>query len=504
MQYGFLMDHRRCIGCHACTVACKAENNVPVGSFRTWVKYTENGRFPSVKRHFAILRCNHCSKAPCVTICPVNALEKRADGIVDIDRGACIGCRACMQACPYDAIYLNEDTGVVEKCHFCAHRIEQKLEPACVIVCPEQAIIVGDLHDPASRIAKMVAEHETLVRRPEQKTGPNVHYLGALPLSLEPGAAERPATYLWSERPDAGAEPWPDEVAPTVPDVRTVLDVGHKVEWGWPVALYLVTKGIAAGVAMLAPFLRGFGVTGFAERWLPEILALVFTTITTALLVEDLHQPLKFLTLLTRPNTKSWLVRGAWILIAFSALTSAILAAQWFGQERFVQVARSFNVVLGAAVAGYTAFLFRQCEGRDLWQERSLLPHLLVQALLCGAAVLLPFAPIASSLFLTFGLALLAHAVFMHLGLRARHETANARQATGFLPIVRMGRLAGPYRWGILVGVFVPGMAYGIALVQHSAALMPLLNAVACLAALSGLFLYKYAYVRAAQLPPLS
>jgi Fe-S-cluster-containing dehydrogenase component len=109
MKYGFVIDHDRCIGCHACTVACKAENGVPVGDFRTWVKYTEKGTFPEVRRHFAVLRCNHCTKAPCVTICPVNALEKRKDGIVDIDRDACIGCRACMQACPYDAIYLNED-----------------------------------------------------------------------------------------------------------------------------------------------------------------------------------------------------------------------------------------------------------------------------------------------------------------------------------------------------------------------------------------------------------
>ncbi len=504
MQYGFLMDHRRCIGCHACTVACKAENNVPVGSFRTWVKYTEKGRFPSIKRHFAILRCNHCSKAPCVTICPVNALEKRKDGIVDIDRAACIGCRACMQACPYDAIYLNEDTGVVEKCHFCAHRIEKNLEPACVIVCPEQAIVVGDLHDPMSRIAMMVAEHETLVRRPEQNTGPNVHYLGVEPLSLQPGAAERPSTYIWSERPDAGVEPWPDEVAPTTPDLRTVLDVGHKVEWGWPVALYLVTKGIAAGAAMLAPFLLGFGITGFAERWLPEILGLVFTTITTFLLVEDLHQPLKFLTLLTRPNTKSWLVRGAWILMAFSALTCAILVAHWFGHDNAAQYLRAFNVVLGAAAAGYTAFLFRQCEGRDLWQERRLLPHLLIQALMCGAAAIWPFTDHAGSLPLWLGLSLAAHGVFMSLELKAKHETANARQAAGFLPIVRMGKIKSPFSLGVVVGVALPGLILLVTTSESAAPLVPILSVLTAVAALVGLFLYKYAYVRAAQLPPLS
>src|SRR5262245_9925474 len=209
MKYGFLIDHDRCIGCHACTVACKAENDVPVGSFRTWVKYVEKGTFPSVRRHFAVLRCNHCTNAPCVKICPVNALEKRADGIVDIDRDACIGCRACMQACPYDAIYLNDDSGAVEKCHYCAHRVEKGLEPACVIVCPEQAIVAGDLDDPKSRLSAMVRENKVQVRRPEQRTGPNVYYKGTEPSLLNPGAPQRPSSYLWSQRPAHKPDPWP-------------------------------------------------------------------------------------------------------------------------------------------------------------------------------------------------------------------------------------------------------------------------------------------------------
>ena len=97
---------------------------------------------------------------PCVTICPVNALEKRADGIVDLDRDACIGCRACMAGfVPYDALYLNEDRGAVEKCHYCAHRVEKGLEPACVVVCPEQAIVAGDVDDPESRIALTIANN---------------------------------------------------------------------------------------------------------------------------------------------------------------------------------------------------------------------------------------------------------------------------------------------------------------------------------------------------------
>ena len=136
MQLGFVIDHSRCIGCHACTVACKSENGVPVGDFRTWVKYTETGSFPEVRRDFAVLRCNQCSDAPCVTICPVSALEKRSDGIVDVDPAQCIGCKACMHGCPYDALYINDSTGTAEKCHFCAHRTEQGLAPACAVNWP--------------------------------------------------------------------------------------------------------------------------------------------------------------------------------------------------------------------------------------------------------------------------------------------------------------------------------------------------------------------------------
>src|SRR6185436_19752770 len=189
MQYGFVIDHRRCIGCHACTVACKQENDVPLGSFRTWVKYTDKGTFPEVRRHFTVLRCNHCDDAPCVTICPVNALSKRPDAIVDLDRDACIGCRACMQACPYDALYLNDDRGVAEKCHFCAHRTEVGLEPACVIVCPVQAIVAGDTSDPETPISTLIREQQTSRRRLEKGTKPRVWYIDALPESLKPGAA---------------------------------------------------------------------------------------------------------------------------------------------------------------------------------------------------------------------------------------------------------------------------------------------------------------------------
>jgi Fe-S-cluster-containing dehydrogenase component/formate-dependent nitrite reductase membrane component NrfD len=502
MQYGFLIDHTRCIGCHACTVACKAENEVPVGSFRTWVKYTEKGRFPAIRRHFAVLRCNHCTSAPCVTICPVNALSKRKDGIVDLDRDACIGCRACMQGCPYDAIYLNEDTGSAEKCHYCAHRVERGLEPACVIVCPEGAIVSGDLHDPQSRIATMVREKETLVRRAEQRTGPNVHYLGVEPSMLEPGSAERPSTYLWSERPPHKSEPWPAEI-PTLPDTRVVLDAGHKVEWGWHVAAYLVTKGIAGGAAIVAPFAADLGLAGFARDWLPEIVALLFTLATTYLLVVDLARPKLFLTLLTRPNTKSWLVKGAWILIAFSITVPATIAARLAGFVDVAETLRWLNAGLGISVAGYTAFLFAQCEGRDLWQSRLLLPHLLAQAGMLGCAVLMPFATGSKDLSLWFGALLTLHGVLSAREARP-HGTTNARQARAFLKVARVGRLPNPYRLSMFFGTALPAAFVAFANLHHAKAIAPELSTAAAILAIAGLFLYESVYIRAGQLAPLS
>ena len=502
MQYGFVIDHRRCIGCHACTVACKAENDVPLGDFRTWVKYVEKGTFPEVKRHFAVLRCNHCTNAPCVTICPVTALDKRPDGIVDIDRDVCIGCRACMQACPYDAIYLNEEKGTVEKCHYCAHRVEQGLQPACVIVCPEQAIISGDFHDPASQPSRLMAEHATIRRREEQGTGPNVAYLGVEPLALHPGAIERPATYLWSERPPSKPEAWPSTL-PVVPNARVTLDAGHKVQWGTGVAAYLVTKGIAAGAALLAPFVGALGLKGFAADWLPEIAALLFVTLTTFLLVEDLARPKLFLTLLTRGNKKSWLVKGAWILIAFSLTVSATLAARWFGIDDAITPLRWINAILALGVAGYTAFLFQQCEGRDLWQGKLLLPHLLVQAVFCGAALLLPFAVAGGAvdgearerLRALLAVSGLLHLLFLLAERWMKHATANARQAAAFLDVVRFGGRVPAFRMGLIViGALLLPVASGPAATLF---LVPLI-------AWWGLFLWEWAYVRAGQLPPLS
>jgi len=179
-QYAMVIDARRCYGVHACSVACKAEYDVPLGEHRSWVEEVEKGTYPDVSRNFLPRLCNHCSEPICVSVCPTGATWKREeDGIVVIDKDICIGCKYCVQACPYDMRFVNEDTGTADKCDFCIHRVSQGLEPACVEACPSRARIFGDINDPESEVSKLIATNPVTVLRPAMGTEPNVYYIGA-------------------------------------------------------------------------------------------------------------------------------------------------------------------------------------------------------------------------------------------------------------------------------------------------------------------------------------
>ncbi|HED33533.1 MAG TPA: 4Fe-4S dicluster domain-containing protein [Gammaproteobacteria bacterium] len=179
-RYAMVIDTRRCIGCQACSVACKTENDVPLGETRNWVEYIEKGVFPNVHRSFLPRLCNHCEKPQCVSVCPTGATYKRKeDGIVVIDSDVCIGCKYCIQACPYGMRFINPKTGTADKCDFCLHRVEKGLVPSCVNTCQGRARIFGDLNDPESEVSKMVASNATTVLRPEMGTEPMVYYIDA-------------------------------------------------------------------------------------------------------------------------------------------------------------------------------------------------------------------------------------------------------------------------------------------------------------------------------------
>ncbi|MBI4317772.1 MAG: 4Fe-4S dicluster domain-containing protein [Chloroflexi bacterium] len=193
-----VIDLKRCIGCHACTVACKLENATPPGVFYARVLETETGKYPLAKRVFVPVLCNHCQDPPCLRACPSGATTQRADGIVMVDQDKCIGCKACMEACPYEARffldkirgyygdtltpfeevgYRKHQKGTVAKCNFCAERLEKGLEPACVQTCPAVARVFGDLDDANGEASRLIRERNCIQLRPEQGTRPSVHYV---------------------------------------------------------------------------------------------------------------------------------------------------------------------------------------------------------------------------------------------------------------------------------------------------------------------------------------
>jgi Fe-S-cluster-containing dehydrogenase component/formate-dependent nitrite reductase membrane component NrfD len=500
-RYGFLIDQDTCIGCHACTVACKAEHDVPLGVNRTWVKYIESGTFPDATRHFAVMRCNHCENAPCVTICPTGALFHRDNGIVDFDTASCIGCKSCMNACPYDALYIDPADHTAQKCNFCAHRVEVGLQPSCVVVCPTQSIVAGDLDDPTSRISQMLDAHEVLVRAPEQGTRPKLFYKGADPAALDPTRTAIAADgMVWAETTPGH---------PTMPVVdgdglaRTTYTTAHPAPWGWMVTAYLVTKAIAAGALLLAALYVALGDAGAqgAIGVMPALLAGAFTALTAVLLVADLKQPRRFLFLLTRPNWSSWLVRGSVVLGVY-----AVVAAAWFvsglaGSERALQVLAIPGALAAAATAGYTALLFAQCEGRDLWQTPLLLPDLLAQAVLAGGAafgladVVLDI-PEPDALRWALLAGLLVHLVCIAAE-AVHHRTGQAALAVG---VMVRGREA-PRFWAGVVGAAAAIVLTALAIAGVSSVT---LTAVASIAALAAIVVSEAAFVRAGQAVPLS
>ena len=503
-QQAFVIDQTRCIGCHACTVACKIEHGVELGVFRTWVKYIERGSFPDVRRHFAVLRCNHCSDAPCVEICPVTALYKREDGIVDFDPERCIGCKACLNACPYDALYIDPQSHTAAKCNFCAHRVELDLRPSCEVVCPVGAIISGDVEDPTSPVSVILAGAPHAVRSPEQGTGPNVFYIGADEAALDPLAAGGGLAYLTTEVPPSQRE----KLAPLTEGAVAVAmsDIAHPPPWGWRVSSYFLSKGIAAGAMMLAALLLVLGAHGSALADLvPGALALGGIALTGIFLVWDLTQPRRCLYLFTPPQWRSWLARGAQAINLAALVALAFLIASVAGADALRDVLRWVLIPAGALLAGYTAMLFNQCEGRDLWQSRLLLPHTILGALMAGAGALgiaaaavdAP-APLGRALAWTLLLASVLSAALIAADLGGRHATAQAARAARNLYRDRFA--ARFWLGGVTLGLVLPaGLAIG-ALAAGGAA--PLAAGGAC--ALAGLWLYEDAWVRAGQSVPLS
>lgn len=497
-RWAKVIDQTRCIGCHACSTACKSENGVPLGVNRTYVKAVEIGAFPAVRRAFQVTRCNQCDDAPCTTVCPTRAMFRRKDGIVDFDKRICIGCKACIAACPYDAIFINPDDGAAEKCNFCAHRVDAGLEPACVTVCPTGAIVIGDLDQPDSPVARIVQQGVVAVRRPEKETHPKLFYKGAHQATLDPLAAARPrgGLFMWSEQPDvphgvpAGHPGRPNSAAAA----RLAYDVAHRAPWDARVSLYTWTKGIAAGAYLVGLLLLALGAVGTAGalwRWWVPVVGLAGVAATGGVLIADLEHPERFLLIFTRHHGRSWLVRGAFVLLGYGGVLVAHGAASLLGAGAASAWLAIAGAPLAAMTAAYTAFLFAQCKARDLWQNPLLPPHLIVQAVVAGAAVLALVGDAAGGapgqLAWTLAIAVAVHVAVALAEVALTHATAHARLAAH-----EMTR--GRYRGWFWAGLGLTALG----------ALAPWLPVAPPLAALAGLYAFEHAYVQAGQAVPLA
>ena len=200
-EWTYVININNCIGCGNCVRACKAENSVPSGFFRTWVERyvtTDGGVYvespegaidgfatlnnkirDEVISSFTVPKmCNHCKEPPCVQVCPVGATFKAPEGFVLVDHDHCIGCGYCVQACPYGARFINPEINKADKCDWCYHRVKKGKLPACVTVCPNKARLFGDMNDPESEVTRIFKEDNWMVLKPAMHTDPHCFYVG--------------------------------------------------------------------------------------------------------------------------------------------------------------------------------------------------------------------------------------------------------------------------------------------------------------------------------------
>lgn len=175
-RYGIAIDTTRCIGCHACRVACQNQNGLGPTEAYNWIKELERGSFPAYSKRFVPVQCNHCENAPCQRVCPTGATYTTKEGVVLVNPKTCVGCKYCMEACPYKVRIVEHKKGIVEKCRLCIEMVREGGIPACVATCPTGVRIFGDLDDPNSEISRFIAETGAQPLRADLNTRPKIFY----------------------------------------------------------------------------------------------------------------------------------------------------------------------------------------------------------------------------------------------------------------------------------------------------------------------------------------
>jgi len=419
-----------------------------------------------------------------------------------------------LQACPYDALYIDPESNTAAKCNFCTHRLEAGLEPSCVVVCPEQAIIAGDMDDPTTEISKLLDRFPVQVRKPEKGTKPKLFYIEADQASLVPTRTPAGGRSMWSRGEFTTTDNKPAEVNGTkrlslatvatyeLPDPRRAYDVRPRAPaWGWEVVAYTWTKSIATG-SFLAVF-AAQSLTGstVADRigLAMGLVSLVFLILTAGLLIADLKQPKRFLYVLLRPQWRSWLVRGAYAITGYGAILTLWLIAKLIDAQSMANILLWPGAILAVVSAVYTALLFAQAKGRDFWQNPLLCVHLLAHALLAGSAMWVMIDTFQLSQPTDAArLSLMGTLVFSVIALFAEilttPPTTDAHIAMKWIIRKPMGQ----WFWGegLCMGHLLPFflLASGV----------PSLCIMAAILALAGLYVIEWLWVQAPQQVPLS
>jgi Fe-S-cluster-containing dehydrogenase component/DMSO reductase anchor subunit len=432
-RWGMLADLERCVGCQTCTAACRHGNATsPAVQWRK-VLDVEAGTFPDVSRIFVPVGCQHCADPPCVHVCPTTATRQRADGIVTIDYGLCIGCAYCEVACPYQARFLvhephyayaagampnetqrynDERLGVAQKCTFCVDRIDFGLEhgltpgidpratPACVNACIADALHFGDLDDPDSNVSRLLAEQRHFRMHEELGTVPNFFYLYGKaddampsssplvglyppPLAGEGGEGANSTVLTRGEAPLPNPPPQAGEGVTAAGRLRTKgVEPWHQPHWDWKAAANFLCGGAGAGLFAFAAAASLYG----AAMGPVALFALALIATGLAVLMFKIGRPRRFIYVLLQPR-RSWMTREAWVAAAFFPVA---LAALWFDNAAITVAA----AVLGLAFLFCQAMILKAAKGVPIWRARNIVPLMISTGLteggglfLCAAAV---------------------------------------------------------------------------------------------------------------------
>jgi molybdopterin-containing oxidoreductase family iron-sulfur binding subunit len=504
-----VIDLETCVGCHACTIACKVSNGTPPGVHFASVLEHEVGAYPNARREFLPILCNHCEDAPCVDVCPTGASYKRADGIVAVKSDICIGCRACDTACPYghrhyiepgllqqgyfngeltkfeEVKYPRWTEGTVSKCDFCMDRTDQGLQPACVVTCPPSARHFGDLSDPESNVARLLSERESFSLLPEAETKPSVLYLKPRSESRQKVADQASADVL-------AAPAWDPAAQGRKGFTTGIRYVGHM---GALEALSFL--GEAAGGAL-------FILAVAAGLLPPAVLAIVLVGMAVAVLLAHLGKPMRAWRAVSKPG-KSWVSRGTLAISGFVATAVLSLAPTAL---RGPMTAAA--LVLAPVIMLYGGLLLRSYRAIRFWRGPFLPLAFAAQGVATAGALMLALVswfaddhPASNWLPGLTLIALALSAVFaaMHWMNVERSRGVQASKAR-----LLEGDLRGLFVWGAGVGgLLIP--ALGLVLIMtatDSVIVVALLSALVVVCRFWGDYAYRNSIIMAGAYEPMT